>query len=747
MIKKLIVLGFLVLSFSIHAFSTPESPELIDNLVSLKKGKTSTAFRGLERSFYQEKSIDKKAEMASILAFSPENILKRGRYLYGRFALENHPSLSHETRIRLFRLVGDLYFDQANLIEAAWAYKEALKIKEAKFSFREYFTYKLGWVLLNEKKPREAFSLWLNWLEIHQKKGDLTENIIRDLGRAWGEAFYLKHEADLSSAESLALNAEEKKVFFSGIESSVHREKKIRLNALLTVFSESSFGTDFFKHSLLRSRLFKKHPCLSVDWVLKFKISSELNESISHLLASCAYRLDHRKNKNQSKNLQTALAKAYVGVPLKGIKRWPKAHSLLQAGKLKLSCVEFVAMSNEFVIEGEQSKKPIKELLSSLQGVNRVCSKHEPEARKNLILKLLSSKEVAAQVSSKGYEWLSVLSSLLKNTLSPDRAGKLIVEYANTWKNTKLPELVLEVLKPSSEIQAKLIQAFAHQPIQPPYRKNFDQIVKNKIISAEYLKAKSWLNDFLPLKTVNSFDSMRLWVLLAISNPEENKIQKIALQYLDLLKKERHIKYTNRKTAAYLLMQARDWDSIWLNWKLLSPVYQVETDLGLAALNDSLVNGGKRNKIWANLGNDRFVKYVQILNEWTRGKKISFNKSKIILKAPKAIKKSKIHKDALTLRKIKNVESRYENIRFKPGPRLASHLQKKMNALRRSFLRAKEHVWSSDPLFYSASRSLEKSRKSLAQAIRSIPVSEKDVQTQLKQLADVVQSWKFKVGS
>lgn len=185
--KAITVLVTLMIGFAVGVSWARDDTTLARALTMLKAGEKQKAHALLEGSYRRARDGQEKARIALMLAFSEGARLKRTRWHYADYALKNYRNLDSTMAVRLTRIVGDGRFERGDFEGAKRSYQFVLSAPNSTLAEREYATFRLGWVYLNERSPERAFRLWQNWLA-QEIQGDLRGPMVANLGRAWSES-------------------------------------------------------------------------------------------------------------------------------------------------------------------------------------------------------------------------------------------------------------------------------------------------------------------------------------------------------------------------------------------------------------------------------------------------------------------------------------------------------------------------------------------------------------------------------
>ncbi|TNF29233.1 MAG: hypothetical protein EP319_07395, partial [Deltaproteobacteria bacterium] len=156
---------------------------LIENKKDLAKKNLIYAFENTE---------DKKilARTSYLLTMTKFNIGSEDLSYFALNALKYNKHIAPHLYEALQRKSADILF-KAGKLNKAQSLFEFLSRRSNDFSLREYATYKLGWVYVNQGKYKAIIALWSSWLS-KNRKGDLRDIIAYDLGKFITEAVYLE---------------------------------------------------------------------------------------------------------------------------------------------------------------------------------------------------------------------------------------------------------------------------------------------------------------------------------------------------------------------------------------------------------------------------------------------------------------------------------------------------------------------------------------------------------------------------
>jgi hypothetical protein len=303
----------------------------------LNAGDHAQAYALLEQAFGDEPSADLRSQQAWLLALAEPKLLTTPRHRYAVYALENGRDIPVAERLRLMRIAGDGFFDEAKLGQARALYSQIIEHAAASIDDREYAGYKLGWIELNERNPAAASRRWLTLWKL-RPDGALAEALLHDAGKSWAEAILLNRAAPLALPTGLSSLAA--KIFIDGVLAGARRQSDPdfdRIEALFRPFSELHAQA---LAQFANAGVFESKPCSIIPWAADFKLPQAA--VYRQTLQACAQqKLGHHDPSTLLK-----LASIYSLWSLQGKERLAKARVLSRV-RQAAACGEFTSAHRE----------------------------------------------------------------------------------------------------------------------------------------------------------------------------------------------------------------------------------------------------------------------------------------------------------------------------------------------------------------------------------------------------------------
>jgi hypothetical protein len=226
-----IVLAFLLTHLYAFSFlSVAYTDELLyeRGLIYLKQGQVEKGHEALENYFQtsgsDEKLRERKVQIARILANAPMSAkLKNDQAYYAKYALKFGKETERDEVVRLHRILADHLFKQNQLLEALKSYDFILEAMGEESPLWEYSIYYKGWILVNQNKYEELFTLWTKNYFAPSKKAlrkALPDKVTEDLGKFWMEYIIEKNKW-----RSIDLTEMDQATFLKGAFGVVEKNK------------------------------------------------------------------------------------------------------------------------------------------------------------------------------------------------------------------------------------------------------------------------------------------------------------------------------------------------------------------------------------------------------------------------------------------------------------------------------------------------------------------------------------------
>lgn len=547
-------------------------------IMALLKGKHyKTAARLLEKAVSEEKNKEKKGYYAFLLNQIPENVsMDQPRYEYAHMAAQWAPNVPKDKRILLWVEAGDGFFHKGFLKEGEHCYGKAIKlIKKHKDKNKlSYVQYKKAWIYVNQKNWEKAFDLLA---ESTKFSGKLKRNIFFDLGKVWSESQRFSNKIPLTSLEGIIKKAsrKNKSAITNGVIQGIIRSMKDDISSVVSTLSQNKALSTHILSALFSSdKISAFPPCELLPWVEDVHIDKLKPKVVLPMLNSCVKLLTESTGKKKKKKIKNrnlkSLVKLYGSVERRGIKRWPMVLAYEHLGWKKSACGESVKQFYEVVKEMISTKDD--DVTKSVAEAARLCKKQRPRSIlvKAVVKEVLESKLLALKYKNMDGVFESNLFSLfnLRSFRKPVKNEVLKLWKSKWMKRDLFPNLVLSGIRSYS---SKELRTFLYQWASLPVSGIYLDIMES---AKKGLLSEKDLDNWLPLKRVNSYTTVVPWMRQALSKPLELEKQKVLVDKI-LTYFPSDLK-AQKKTASFVslhFLKTDQIDKVFANWEKLNTAF------------------------------------------------------------------------------------------------------------------------------------------------------------------------------
>jgi len=390
--KIIICLPFLILFFYSPKSNAKFENPYFESLNLISKGKIKPAVKILKKLIRKEKNPQQRTAYAALLAQMPLSVNIGGkRHQFAAQALDHPKFLDPDHLVKLSRIAGDGYFEEAELEKAILYYSLGLDKSLSDNKEISYINYKLGFVYINQREYLKSFPRLVEAYE-QDKTKTLQETIAYDIGKTWSESQFFKTKVPMAKLSHFFLDKEKMgKEIAKGILSTFKKFPKKKDQGILTQISDSDpvFFKILMEHLIDSEYSQTKESCDFVLWLAKLE-SPIKAEKISPTLNSCSKKVVQKQGAKKKEILE-ALAKVYGQIKIQGKDRFAYSQILQLKGESSKACFQLL----EQVLEG-LAKPKSSSLSDSLALAGRSChgvTQSPPKAKIKEVVKTLLSKK------------------------------------------------------------------------------------------------------------------------------------------------------------------------------------------------------------------------------------------------------------------------------------------------------------------------------------------------------------------
>lgn len=566
---------YLMIFFSnaLGSFSYASNMKTLDILSLIENKKYLPATQMLEEEISKTRDQKTKGYYALLLHQIPVKVsMKKPRHEYAFMAARWAEEVSRKKRMQLWIEAADGFFKTGNLKEADDAYKEALSIASVEKFQSEitYILFKKAWVKINNKEWVKAFQFFVQALK--GKEGNLTENVLSNMGQIWVESQYFENKISLenlvTSFQIIPSNRQE--IVIKGMVKGIKRIRKKGINKIVSVLSENKrLSTQVLDRVLSDKNSMIASPCQLLIWMEKSQVSNLKTDKALSVLNSCTHDLISTKRKGRwQKEQMKKIVDLYLRIERKGIERWPLIHIYESVGQKDSACDESLRQLTETLNSMEMKLKDQK-LKETMMESFRLCKKVKklsPFSEKAIKILLSSDKVIKGYKTVEG-PWENILFHILDMKIFYPLIKKNILGFNKNWRGKDLlPMLFLshiEEYKP--EEVKKFLDRFSPKPVESHYL--------DILLAGDFLTVKE-LQRRLPLPGIDSYRKTLPWLKKAISgeiNEDQKKI--IVAKLLEYFPSEKK----DRKDASLFLalhyLKEEQVSDIFNNWDKISSAF------------------------------------------------------------------------------------------------------------------------------------------------------------------------------
>jgi hypothetical protein len=518
----------LVLSRAMALSSQGEisDPELVGELKKMVQDTSLSSERRLEAAYlftFVPSGVDDDTRRSAIeLAFADP----RAEKVLGRDAIT-----------RLYRVKGDLAYDQAKFETAIEAYGQVRRRVKRGDPFAEYAIIRQGWCYLNADQGGKAFDLWLSEIKErlpHQEK-PISLSLFHGLGQAFSENAHRTSD-DAEALAELSLDAEQKEAVAKGLADGLGY---LRSTDAIARWWKSLEGLPWRQEIADRieetGTALGKRACELLPLVVESNPKGkEEGKSSSRLLETCADAYYRREPGTQK--AAKWMRQIFAQMDLKGDNRRPRYQFYRFEKDKPAACTEGIHWL------GEQNGR--ESLTVSVKEVTELCGQsvrnNDSEAVAKLAREVLSlGDQDKAGFRSADDPALYVVNTLLKR---PDFASSLSTELMNhssKFQGSLLPQLTAEALvgtnqlSKAEKVRAQFGRGATEQSVWTDLR---TRKVQEFIEAGKWGEARSFIDGECPLKDGNS-SCLPLWLwLLSKEASRSEKREQVKTEVSQVLK-------------------------------------------------------------------------------------------------------------------------------------------------------------------------------------------------------------------
>ncbi len=351
--------------------------------------------RTVEQTFRNAKSEGDRVAAAYLLTFAPEGKIIAGLGPYLDFLVSNplrDKILGEEATQRLLRLHGDDSYNRGKFPAAIADYRELEK--RSRGFLKDYATLRLGWVLLNLKRPAEALHQWLAAIEGRSLNNEnlALGALISGVGQAFAEnknrtleeAHRIAHQAWNAEAVTYFI-----KGFFEGSETLLTTDEVVALVNASQLFPWKSALAEY-----VVAHAPQKYACRTVEWLWLLGSTEPLNAMpYAAVLNECSARESH-----------SLLAPLFLRLALTGDAQAPRMQFYLKTHMNSAACRDGM----EWAIHPERRALPANEIAQTC-----ALAIHSDSKLNAFILEVLQRPESRLCLNGENESLLTLFYSLL----------------------------------------------------------------------------------------------------------------------------------------------------------------------------------------------------------------------------------------------------------------------------------------------------------------------------------------------
>jgi hypothetical protein len=753
-----IFLFLLSSTFLRNAYSETLSDAHVKGLIELKKNNRELAFKFLEKAFDNSNSQLEKSSIAFLLAQAQGYPLKRNRSVYADYALLYGANLDLDEKIRLYTIVGDGYFDVGEISAAESAYRTALKLTQEPNRSREYAIYKLGWILLSQKKPHETYDLWLDWI---QNKNDfgLRDAFFKGIGRVWVEAHSRNPKEMLSKNERTffsvaSLSELELGDLAQSIHQGIQRDPPDNLKRMLDLIQNKTLLEKVIRLTYESRTLFANRHCDILTWIKVAPPTEDLIAAAYAELSECAQSVSSvgspaqiKKNPTDQKKIKLLeIARAYDSLKPKGNQLWPLAEIYSQAGDSSAACEKGQAVILNFIdkpLGSEESENFQQAFLGYLRDCKDLNSPEHLSFGTQLALNKFFFEELATDTKKPETPLLAVLLRSLENpsfrkgfTMGATQNDSLwMTDSRDTAKQIRLwlANLFIKNSGPQGLATALALTRSLSENEKHPIATS---LIRIRLSTQAPKLALLELESYLPWQESNQSETFHLWTLLPI---QVQTSEAFLEQYSQTLRKGTPLS-KDIQALLFLVAQTRSTDLIWKYYDVYGKTLSTDTSFAPIFFDLSLENLSENSQLqlseWSKKGDLFATRILEIKNALAE-----LDSTRIQSIPPPSLSEHPINEDLRRFRIAYEHTLHFKSLNFTDGPRLGSDIQAAIKRLSNFKTALLKNPWNFLKVKKSAIDCYLRSKDFLSETLEKTTIEDLATQNQIKEIAQTVRGW------
>lgn len=704
-----------------------EELAMVRGITLLKAGEKASAYRLLEASFRTSRDANDRARTALMLALAEQKYLKTPRYVYAEYTLRNYRNLESAMALRLTRIIGDGRFELGDLDGAKRSFQFILASPTSSQAEKEYATYKLGWIYMNEDGPERAFRLWQNWLE-QGAQGELREVLLRDAGRAWAEATVAGKILSLRLKFS---NAAAEQAFYAGIlEGAGEKRTGAGVTAVLAALASNHIYGAFLAYLLEHGgNYFAKRPCDSVEWLSRADAVAVHAEKAQRLLEACQKRIDKKLESRADEKLRL-LAAAYARYPRPGAQASSaKAATLLSTGDYAKACLEYANSAVEHVRRGRELEK-VPDLI---ERTRLACMKLETQddaqsqALRELTEVILASRALARHFRKSPDAFYRQLLGLAQLKGMREVALQQLVKAQEMWADSGLPAAFLLDWQNDLGAQLQLLNAFLRKEYTAALAPGFVAVMDSLVRARRFSDAQDLLFRHLPVEKIRTVPEAAIWAAYLEADPAQKANFEL---YRGVSRAAVRVAANGTARAdrgrlallggvARLAVQQGEMRFLAENLGVFEPALLADAAM-LRAFLQAVIFDRAVGDVLAKARSGLVAGYTQAARALVAGKAEARDRA-LVRSANGAIARIDLHADLLAIDALRTQLEAVSALRRRPPAELTLRLESARRASEAALARAKKHRWSSELAWNAAKDIQAETSQSLAALYEGLP--------------------------